>query len=213
MPAPGSSPAAPALAAKNTGERAAPPGFVWDHNLNRFIPAAGTVKAVPTPAPQAKEQPPAVPKPPSVTRAPKPTDLTRSLQPGESFVLFVGLSGKPAGPGGTLSVEGPGQSTVEPLIVVEAGLHARVAAKPPASPLPAAVQTPPPAAAPVAGAALPVPSLHPLHRQQWPPCRLPFPVFSQKKPRAQSRRRPRPLRSCNKHFFQGSFCRASASRM
>jgi hypothetical protein len=188
MPAPGSFPATPALTAKNTGERAAPPGFVWDHNLNRFIPAAGTVKAVPTPAPQAKEQPPAVPKPPTVTRAPKPTDLTRSLQPGESFVLFVGLSGKPAGPGGTLSVEGPGQSTVEPLVVVEVQIP----------PVP-----PPPAVAPVAGAALPVPSLPPPSPSAVAPVPAALPSLFTKKAKSAKAPPPPPPAILQQAFLPG----------
>ena len=142
------------------------PGFTWDHNLNRFIPSGGGAKAAAVSAAPAaaKEESPAAPK------AARATELTRSLQPGESFVLFVGLGGKSAGLEGTLSITGPGQRHQEPLLVkgqvstargkAKSALGVPLAAKAPsAMPLDSAVAAaplPPPAAfsLPQAAAAL-----------------------------------------------------------
>jgi hypothetical protein len=121
--------------------RTAIPGFVWDHNLNRYVPSGGGAKAA---APPKSEQAPGlvwdhnlnrlvpgriggspapVPKseskdtPPPVPQSSGPTELTRRLQPGESFVLFVGLSGiQPTAPG-TLSVSGSGENRQVPLFL------------------------------------------------------------------------------------------------
>ncbi len=153
-PAPAAGAAPPPLTqAKVLEAPAAIPGFVWDHNQNRYVPSASVAKAVPTAVAEPKEVSSAVPK------AARATELTRRLQPGESFVLFVGLSGKPLGLAGTLFVKGPGQSHEEPLFLQGEDLSARVKKIAVAS-VPAPSKTP--QALPLemsgAGAALPPPS-------------------------------------------------------
>jgi hypothetical protein len=118
------------------------PGFVWDHNLNRYVPGSGAAKAAAPPKPEIKSAPAATPQ------APKAVELTRRLQPGESFILFVGLSGAKPAADGTLSVNGPGQSREEPLLVME---HAGTSVAPP-SPNPG---VPPMAKAPSGAVPLP----------------------------------------------------------
>ncbi len=155
--------ASPHSPAKSVEAHAAIPGFVWDHNQNRYIPSGGAPKALSSPIEEPKEAAPAVPK------AARATVLTRKLQPGESFVLFVGVTGNTVGTGGTLSVHGPGQRHQEPLLVRREGVQERARTKGNAS-VPAAAKAAPatPAAIPVgvavSGAPMPPPSTSPLQQ-------------------------------------------------
>jgi hypothetical protein len=139
------------------------PGFVWDHNQSRYIPSAGAPKAISSPIEAPKESAPTVP------HAARATMLTRKLQPGESFVLFVGVTGNSLGSGGTFSVHGPGQRHDEPLLVSREGVQERARTKGNAG-VPAAVKaaptTPPaiPGGEAVSGASMPPPSASPLHQ-------------------------------------------------
>jgi hypothetical protein len=154
-PVPAVGAASSALAPVKTVEPATTiPGFTWDHNQKRYVPSGSVAKAVPAALVEPKEVSPVVQK------AAKATELTRTLQPGESFVLFVGLSGKPLGLGGTLFVNGPGQVHEEPLFLQGEDLSARakkngVTSVPPL----AKAQQARPLGMALTGAALPPPSV------------------------------------------------------
>jgi hypothetical protein len=123
------SPAAESVAvapAKKQEEHAAIPGFVWDHNLNRYVPFRSVKKTVQETPMEPKEAPPSSPR---TSEAPPVTELTRRLQSGESFVLFVGVSGNPAGASGTLFVNGPGLRHAEPLLLRDGARHERLKAR------------------------------------------------------------------------------------
>jgi hypothetical protein len=126
-PPPASAPASANLP-KKTEEHASIPGFVWDHNQNRYIPVRNAQKPALQPQAEPKMTQPVAPQP---TQAP-PTyetqharELIRTLQPGESFVLHVGLSGKPPVSGGTLFGNGPGLRHEEALFAKDAAVRQR----------------------------------------------------------------------------------------
>jgi hypothetical protein len=104
-------PPAPVVPQKKTGDRAAIPGFVWDPEQNRYVPMRGAPAPTAEQPVQPRKTTPVTPQPSEPKQAPQPqypVELTRRLQPGESFVLQVGLSGRPPALGGTLFVSGPG---------------------------------------------------------------------------------------------------------
>lgn len=106
---------------KRSEERAAIPGFVWDSELNRYVPSRGAPKPTTEQPVQPNKTTPVSTRPLQSEQASQPpyaVELTRSLQPGESFVLQVGVSGRPPALGGTLFVNGPG-------LVHNETLHAR----------------------------------------------------------------------------------------
>lgn len=182
-PAAASSHAASVAPTRTLEVHAVIPGFVWDHNQNRYVPSGGAAKTAPVSKAEPKEAPPAVPQ------GLRATELTRSLQPGESFVLFVGLNGPPPVSGGTLSVAGPGQSRLEPLIVKGEG-ETKLG-----SPLSSFSGVRPTATAPLAkplgaqAATLPTPSAAPTpHREEAPGAAALPSLFSDKKVTAKAQK-------------------------
>jgi hypothetical protein len=139
--------------AKVLEAHAAIPGFVWDHNQGRYIPSSGAGKPASAPVEAPKETLPVLPKGARVT------SLTRTLQPGESFELFVGIEGNGGNGRGVLSVTGPGQRHQEPLLLSGEASAGRSKAKPVAS-VPAVVKAPAalPLGTAVSGSPLPPPS-------------------------------------------------------
>lgn len=167
LPEPGPPPAPTVVApSKKTEERASIPGFVWDPDQNRYVPARSVQKPIPQPQVEPKKPPQVVqqtPQAPLTSATQYPTELSRTLQPGESFVLHVGLSGKPPVAGSTLSANGPGLRHEEALLVKETAARQRsrltnVATMPLAEKRPLAA----PSGLNAEGAALPPPERPPL---------------------------------------------------
>jgi hypothetical protein len=116
--------------AKKHEEHAAIPGFVWDHNQNRYVPSRAASKAAVEPRMEPREVSSSSLQ---SSKSPGATVLTRTLRPGENFVLYVGFGGMSAGASGTLFVEGPGGRQEEAIRVREENGRERMKSRGPSS--------------------------------------------------------------------------------